>query len=93
MEENVKFYLDHINGRRSFGGKCYVVEQRNGDSHLYSYETKVASFHSEQKEVVIHGWHSNTTQSHINAFLDYYGFEAMTKKEILSKVEENASKN
>lgn len=77
------FELTPVNGRKSFNGKCRV-EQENGISFLYSFNTKVAHFEHENNKMVINGYYSATTATHINAFLDYYGFETCDKQQMLN---------
>lgn len=67
--------------RKSFGGKCRV-EQENGISKLISYNTEVAEFNQENREVKVFNTQSATTVRHINAFLLHFGFKKATKKEI-----------
>lgn len=66
--------------------KCHVNEYVNNDgdhySDLISYGTRVASYDHRANEIEVYGWFSSTTSRHINAFLDYYGFEPMTKKQM-----------
>lgn len=82
------FYLVPVNGRKSFGSKCHVNEYTNADgdhySDLISYETRVASYNHDTKEMSVYSCESNITASHINAFLEYYGFETCTKQQILN---------
>jgi len=82
------FYLTPINGRKSFGHKCHVNEYTNSEgnhySDLVSFNTRVASYNHDTKEISVYMWKSATTQSHINAFLSFYGFQTMTKKEMKS---------
>jgi len=75
------FELTPTNGRQSFGGKCRV-EQDGDISYLYSYDTKVAHYYHTENKMVVNGYYSATTATHINAFLAYYGFDTCTKKEL-----------
>jgi hypothetical protein len=75
------FNLNPVNGRKSFYSKARVEEQ-DGISYLYSYNTKVAHYIHETNKMVVNGYYSTTTGTHINAFLDFYGFEVCTKKEL-----------
>ncbi|MEX0597376.1 MAG: hypothetical protein WD512_12855 [Candidatus Paceibacterota bacterium] len=75
------FELSPINGRKSFGGKCKVIE-KDGVSKLQSYDTVVAEYNHKENKMIVNGWYSKTTSSHINSFLDYYGFDTCTKKEL-----------
>lgn len=80
------FELNPVNGRKSFYGKCRV-EQINNVSTLLSYNTPVAKYyHSTNKIEVFKDKKllTNTTLTHIRAFLNFYGFEPMTKKQILN---------
>ena len=79
------FELTPTNGRKSFYGKCKVIESNSEDatvSKLLSYDTVVAEYYHKDKRVVVHGWYSATTAQHINAFLKYYGFGQCSKKEM-----------
>lgn len=75
------FQLTPVNGRKSFNGKCRVIEE-NGISQLESYETIVAEYNPRTKELRVFGYYSSTTITHINAFLVYYGFQACSKSEL-----------
>ena len=75
------FELTPTNGRKSFYGKCKVIEM-DGVSKLLSYDTIVAEYHHETNKMIVNGWYSNATSSHVNAFLEYYGFDKCTKKEM-----------
>jgi hypothetical protein len=81
------FDLIPTNGRKSFGGKA-KVRQENNVSELISFNTIVARYFHETNKVDIYGYFSPTTIQHQNAFLTFYGFDTMTKKEI-----ENSPKN
>ena len=66
------FKLTPINGRKSFGCKAKVIVENNIAKCL-SYETIVAEYNIETKEYQENGKYSRTTDTHINAFKDYYG--------------------
>lgn len=51
-------------------------------SILYSYDTVVATYDHLSNKMTVNGWYSDTTATHINAFLDFYGFDTCTKKEL-----------
>ena len=75
------FYLNqtknhHVNEYTNSEGDHY--------SDLISYGLRVASYDHKTNEISIYGYHSLTTGKHINLFLEFYGFDTMTKKEILS---------
>lgn len=76
------FELTPIDGRKSFGGKCKVLEANTGISKLMSYDTEVATYNHKENKMTVHGYYSATTARHINAFLDYYGFDTCSKKEL-----------
>jgi len=83
------FTLNPINGRKSFGSKMYVTEEVVTEynniktvSKLYSYNTLVAEYDHEINQMTINGKYSVTTNTHINAFLNYYGFDTCTAKEM-----------
>lgn len=75
------FEVTPINGRKSFYGKAKVVTENNV-SNLYSCDTLVASYDHQNNNMTVNGWYSATTATHINAFLDFYGFDTCTKKEL-----------
>jgi len=79
------FQLIPTNGRKSFGGKCVVIETE-GHKYLDSYNTRVATITNVGTLVLTRDENhlSNTTLVHINTFLEFYGFPKMTKKEILN---------
>ena len=78
--------LNPVNGRKSFYGKCKV--EKDGSIYaLYSYGIGVARYDEQTKDLEIYEYHSITTGTHINAFLDFFGIEKMTKKQILSYIE------
>ncbi|MDC7249497.1 MAG: hypothetical protein PQJ49_06250 [Sphaerochaetaceae bacterium] len=74
------FHLEPLN-RKSFYGKA-VVTTDNNISTLRSYETDVATYNHETNEMKVKGWYSATTMRHINAFLDHFGFDTCTKKQL-----------
>jgi len=63
-------------------GKATVVEE-NGVSRLFSYDTNVATYNHNSNTMTVNGWYSLTTGKHINKFLEFYGFEPCTKKELI----------
>lgn len=75
------FELVPTNGRKSFGNKAKVIEE-NGVSKLLSYDTIVAEFNHIENKMKVNGYFSLTTATHINAFLNYYGFDSCSKKEL-----------
>ena len=75
------FELTPTNGRKSFNGKARVIEE-NGVSKLLSYDTFVAEFNHAENKMKVNGYFSPTTATHINSFLNYYGFDTCSKKEL-----------
>lgn len=63
----LKYNLEPANGRKSFYGKAYVIED-DGVKTLYSYGTKIMSKKSNG-DLVRHwtGW-TTTTGNHIKSF-------------------------
>jgi hypothetical protein len=75
------YELDPVNGRKSFYGKCSVID--NGEiAELRSYNTIVAKYCHKMGKMEVFGWYSSTTATHINAFLAKFGFPTATKKEM-----------
>jgi len=58
--------------RKSFGGKAKVIVE-NGVAKLLSYSTFVAEIKLENKQYTQNGEYSQTTNSHIKAFKNFYG--------------------
>ena len=63
-----KMYLDPVDNRKSFYGKCYVVIDDNGTETLYSYDTPIMNRDPAGKLTRIWGGWSVTTGRHIKAF-------------------------
>lgn len=79
------YELTPVNGRKSFYGKCEVREvisiiSEGKFSVLKSYDTDVAKYNHDTKEMDVYWWYSMTTASHINAFLDHFGYDTTNKK-------------
>jgi hypothetical protein len=68
------------NGQK-FYGKA-KVETEDSITYLYSYLTKVAHYNHETNRMTVNGYYTQTTAKHINAFLEYYGFDRCNKKEL-----------
>lgn len=62
----------------------YVNADGNHYSDLISYGIRAASYNHDTNEMSVYGWYSATTARHINAFLEYYGFDTCTKQEMLN---------
>ena len=77
------FELEPNNGRKSFYGKAIVIIENNV-AKLKSYDTIVCEYDMNNNKMLVFGWYSNTTAKHISAFLNYYGFDTCTKKELLT---------
>lgn len=75
------FQLTPTNGRKSFYGKAAVVQNDN-ISVLMSYNTEVAQYDHNTNIMTVNGYYSTTTATHINAFLNYYGFDICSKEEL-----------
>jgi len=75
------FYLNN-------SAKHHVNEYINSDgdhySDLISYESRVASYNHLTNKMSVYGWYSLTTSKHINAFLEFYGFEKCNKQQMLN---------
>ena len=79
------YELTPVNGRKSFYGKCQVREVDHLTSWckisvLKSYDTDVAKYNHDTNTMEVYWWYSNTTASHINAFLDHFGYDTTNKK-------------
>ena len=61
----------------------YVNSDGDHYSDLISYNTRVASYNHITNEMSVYGWYSRTTATHINDFLEFYGFDRVTRKEML----------
>lgn len=91
MRDSKHFDLTPINGRNSFGGKAKVHQYTNDVNHvkseLLSYNTKVVTYNHTNNELTFLAKKEHLTRTtiiHINAFLDFYGFDKMTKEQILN---------
>lgn len=78
----------HYDRAKSFYKKANVYRNAQGKILLMSYTTIVAEIVDEavsptgQRQANVFGWYSNTTARHINEFLQQYGFNKMSKKEM-----------
>lgn len=82
------FNLKPVDSRKSFYNKCKVIEE-NGISELQSYNTIVATYNHLKNKMTVNGYYSQTTARHINSFLDFYGFDTCSKKELETYNENN----
>jgi len=62
----------------------YTNEAGEVISDLISYSSTVARYNHATNKMRVFGWYSRTTAKHINDFLEYYGFDRVTKKELES---------
>jgi hypothetical protein len=96
-EKMKTFYLQPTNGRKSFSNKCHVNQYKTEDgteySDLISYGTRVAHYNHSENFVSVYGYFSAATATHVNAFLDFYGFDPMTKKEMEARAEVSKATN
>ena len=73
---------------KSFYHKANIYRNDKGSIFLMSYETIVAEIKDAtvtdtgEKQAIVYGWYSKTTARHINEFLQQYGFDKMSKKEM-----------
>lgn len=82
MNNNSKIYLNPVDSRKSFYGKCYIVKNPiNGMIDCYSYDTRVASYNPDNGHF-LRRWsgYSATTMRHVNSFAAYCGIKAGGKK-------------
>ena len=63
-----RFELSPIDGRKSFYGKAYVIEDDNGNKTLYSYDTPIITESADGKYTRLYNGYTATTGRHINAF-------------------------
>lgn len=73
-------YLSPADGRKSFYGKAQYIEM-DGEKLLKSYETIVCKVDKAGRFRRLWGGYSATTQRHVNAFRNYVGLPAISKKE------------
>lgn len=79
-----KFKLNPIDNRKTLNNHHVNQYECEGEifSDLISYTTRVASYNHTTNQISVYSCQSNTTARHINAFLDFYGFDTYTKKEL-----------
>ena len=73
----------YINNKKNNHVNDYVNSDGDHYSDLICYGKRVASYNHKTNEMSVYGWFSNTTAKHINDFLEFYGFDRVTKKEML----------
>ena len=74
----------YINNKKNNHVNEYINQDGDHYSDLISYTTRVASYNHKTNEMSVYGWFSETTAKHINDFLEFYGFNKATKKEMLN---------
>ena len=74
-----KYYLEPTNKQKSFYKKAQVIIEDNGSIKLQSYDTIVAKIENG-KFVRLWNDYSATTLTHINSFLQIYGYDTINKK-------------
>lgn len=70
-----------------FKGKATIVKENIGKGaicKLFSYDTHVATYDNLNNKMTVNGYYSATTARHINAFLEFYGFDRCTKQELIN---------
>jgi hypothetical protein len=74
------FELQPNSSRKSFYGKCKVIDNEEGKLTLISYTTKIAYYiKNENRVVILEPELSSTSRRHLSAFLVYCGFDLLTK--------------
>lgn len=77
------FELSPLDNRKSFYGKCKVIETRSR-IYLQSYDTVVCYWdHNTNKFGKTWNGYSATTQRHINAFMVWLGFPGLGGKKVV----------
>ena len=71
--------------RKSFYNKAHVVDDNDGNSTLYSYNTPVCRIVDGKVELLPKWDYSATTLRHVKDFLQQNGFEAGSKAQIAKK--------
>lgn len=74
----------YINNKKNNHVNEYVNSDGDHYSDLISYGKIVARYNHKTNEMSVYGWFSATTAKHINDFLEFYGFDRVTKKEMLN---------
>ena len=92
MKNHRTFQLIPTNGRKTMPNHHVnqYESEHNGVieevSDLVSYTTRVASYNHTENYFSVYNCQSNTTAVHINTFLEFYGFDKLTKKELLNLI-------
>lgn len=81
-----RYELTPVDGRKSFYGKTYVIEDE-GKSTLYSYNTPIVSVKDNKIKALWNGW-SMTTGRHINAFFESLGLSQGVGKKYWTQIQD-----
>jgi hypothetical protein len=76
----------YINNKKNNHVNEYTNSDNDHYSDLISYTTRVASYNHATNEISIYNAQSQTTISHINDFLEFYGFDRQTKQQLLNQI-------
>jgi len=76
----------YINNKKNNHVNEYKNSEGDHYSDLISYTTRVASYNHATNEISIYNAQSQTTISHINDFLEFYGFDRQTKQQLLNQI-------
>ena len=76
----------YINNKKNNHVNEYTNSEGDHYSDLISYTTRVASYNHATNEISIYNAQSQTTISHINDFLEFYGFDRQTKQQLLNQI-------
>ena len=80
-----RYELTPVDGRKSFYGKAYAIEDE-GKSTLYSYHTPIVSVNGNTIKALWDGW-SMTTGRHIDAFFSNLGLNRRIGKRTWGKIQ------
>lgn len=80
--EGIDYIL--VKNLEGYYNKALIYQNKSNSNNyiLVSYNTIVAEIN--ENKYIIYGYYSETTKRHINAFLQRFGLETLSKKEILS---------
>lgn len=87
MKNNTYELMARYDARQSFYGKALVIELKNGDQALKSYNTIVAVI--KNGNAFVRGIYSQTTTRHIKEFLKQNGFYVGTTKDLEKLIPKN----
>lgn len=80
--EGIDYIL--VNNLNGFYNKALIYQNKENSNNyiLISYNTIVAEL--KDNKYIIYGYYSETTKRHINAFLQHFGINTLSKKEIIA---------